>query len=262
VSEDKNDIRRELEESTKEIKRLGGVSSLWKKDWLLELIQRTFKNHSERATAEYFKQKYPSQSSDVIARELTKVACQNAVCLGALTGIATSADEIVAIVAGGEGIVGLPANVLIFAGAASAEAYVLVKIQVQLVANLAKLYGTPLDPDDPEDIQTILHYAFGGVAAESLGRLDVKAVKNATQGAVSNYLSGETLQAIQKIARGLGLRILQRTIAKYAVPAASVLVGSPWNYWATKAVGKRAMSGFSERAKHKDELRMSESCGS
>jgi uncharacterized protein (DUF697 family) len=258
----KNDVSREVKESSQEIKRLGGISALWKGDWLLGLVQQSFKNYSERATAEHFQLKYPSLSNDEIAKKLTKVACQNARWLGAITGAATSADEITGIVTGGEGGVGLPANVLIFVGAASTEAYVLVKIQVQLVANLARLYGDPIDPDDPEDIQTILHYAFGGAAAESLGRVATKAAKNATQRAVRKYLGGETLQAIQRLFRSLGMKILQKTLAKYLVPAASVLVGASWNYYATKAVGKRAMAGFSERVKHKDEGRMSASCGS
>jgi len=253
----KDDVKREVKESSQEIKRLGGISALWKGDWLLALVQRSFKNYSERATAEYFKHKYPSLSNDEIAKKLIKVACQNARWLGAIIGAATSADEITAILTGGEGGIGLPANVLVFVGAASTEAYVLVKIQVQLVANLATLCGVPLDADDPEDIQTILHYAFGGAAAESLGKVATQGARNAAQRAVRKYLGGETLQAIQRVARSLGLKILQRTLAKYIVPAASVVVGATWNYYATKAVGSRAMTGFSERAKH-----MTASCGS
>jgi hypothetical protein len=248
VTEDKDDLRSDLKESKAEIERLGGVSSLWKGHWLVELVQRSFRNYSERATAEYFKQKYPSQSNEAIAKKLTKVACKNAAWLGGLTGLAVSADEIVAVATGGEGGVGLPANLAILATAAFTEAYVLVKIQVQLVANLSKLYGAPLDPDDPEDIHTILEYAFGGVVSEYLGTLTAKAAKGATKSAVRKYLSGETLQTVQKIARRIGVKLLQRTILKYTLPAISVLAGSSWNYYATKAVGKRAESGFSKRA--------------
>jgi hypothetical protein len=60
-------------------------------------------------------------------------------------------------------------------------------------------------------------------------------------------LSGEALQTIQKLARRIGIKLLQRTILKYTLPAVSVLAGSSWNYYATKAVGKRAESGFSKR---------------
>ena len=143
--------------------------------------------------------------------------------------------------------VGLPANIAIFAGAAFTEAYVLAKIQVQLIANLAKLYSATLDPDDPEDIYIILEYAFGGVVAEQLGTVAARAAKGATKSAVRKYVSGETLQTLQKIARRVGMKLLQRTILKYSLPAASVLVGSSWNYYATKGVAKRATRGFSER---------------
>jgi uncharacterized protein (DUF697 family) len=258
----KDDVKTQVKASAEEIKRLGGISALWKGDWLLGLVQRSFRNYSDRATADHFRLKYPSLSNDEIAKKLTKVACQNARWLGAITGAATSADEIAGLVTGGEGGVGLPANILIFVGAASTEAYVLVKIQVQLVANLAKIYGVPLDPDDPEDIQTILHYAFGGAAAESLGKVATKGAKKGAERAIRKYLSGETLQTVQKLFKSLGVKILQRTLIKYIAPAASVLVGASWNYYATKEVGRRALIGFCERAKHNNETEMSASCGS
>src|ERR1035438_8443877 len=124
MSPENDDLKHELKQAKKEIEQLGGVRSLWKGHWLIELVQRSFKNYSERATAEYFRQKYPGYSNDEIAKKLTNVACKNAAWLGGLTGIAVSTDEIVAVATGGEGGVGLPANIAIFAGAAFTEAYV------------------------------------------------------------------------------------------------------------------------------------------
>ncbi len=45
----------------------------------------------------------------------------------------------------------------------------LIKFQLQLVANLGKLYDVPLNPDDPEDILTILAFALGGSTADGIG---------------------------------------------------------------------------------------------
>ena len=51
MSAENDDLKNELKESRKEIEQLGGVRSLWKGQWLIELVQRSFKNYSERATA-------------------------------------------------------------------------------------------------------------------------------------------------------------------------------------------------------------------
>ncbi len=48
------------------------------------------------------------------------------------------------------------------------------RFQLQLVANLGKLYGAPLNPDDPEDILTIIAFALGGSAAETAGKFGMK----------------------------------------------------------------------------------------
>jgi len=55
-----------------------------------------------------------------------------------MTGAAISADEIAALGGGG---VSLPANIAIRVTAISLEAIGLIRLQVQLIANLGKLYG-------------------------------------------------------------------------------------------------------------------------
>lgn len=106
-------------------------------------MQKSFKNYWERANAEYFRDKYKSQDNDFIAKRLIEVAARNSGILGVVTGAAVSTDEIVAFFTGGEGGIGIPANVAIAIGAMGAEAIVLVRFQLQLVANLGKLYGVP-----------------------------------------------------------------------------------------------------------------------
>ena len=71
------------------------------------------------------------------------------------------------VFSGGGGALALPANVAIAFTAISSEAILLTRFQLQLIANLGKLYNVPLDPDDPEDILTILTYAVGGGLSEA-----------------------------------------------------------------------------------------------
>jgi uncharacterized protein (DUF697 family) len=158
-----------------------------------------------------------------------------------------SADELVAIFTAGEGGIGIPANIAIALAALSSEAIVLVRLQLQLVANLGKLYGAPLDPDDPEDILTILAFAIGGAAADAAGKAGMKIGGKLAGHAAKAVFQKKVLAALKRIAAKVGIKILQRTIVKYVVPVASIGIGSVWNYFATQTVGKLAIKHFVAR---------------
>lgn len=163
-----------------------------------------------------------------------------------MTGAAISTNEIVAISTGGEGGFGLPANIAIAAACIGGEAILLIRFQLQLVANLGKLYGVPLDPDDPEDILTILAFALGGSAADAAGKFGMKVGgKLAGRGAKAVFKKG-TLAALKRIAAKVGIKILQRSIIKYTIPIVSIIIGSGWNYASTKTVAKVATKHFKQ----------------
>jgi hypothetical protein len=151
VASEKGALRKLLEDAKCEYAYFGGWKGFKSGEWLWLLIHKSFKNYRERATVEYFYEKYGTADKEKLAEKLIAVAAKNASTLGAITGAAVSADEIVAIVTAGEGGIGLPANVAIAATALSAEAISLGHFQLQLVVNLGKLCGAPLDPNDPED---------------------------------------------------------------------------------------------------------------
>ena len=169
-----NIIKKRFEETKREYDELGGWDAFKSGEWLQLLIHKSFNNYWERATVEYFYAKYPNCSVDEIAKRLTAVAAKNASLLGGITAAAVSIDEIVAVLTAGGGGVGLPANIAIAFASISAEVVLLVRFQIQLIANLGKLYGVPLDPDDPEDVLTILAFAVGGGAAEFVGKAEVR----------------------------------------------------------------------------------------
>ena len=243
----KEDLRKQIQEAKKDVEELGGLHAFKTGNWLFELIKKSFKNYWQRANSDYFREKYKSKDTEFIISRLTEVAARNAGLLGALTGVAVSTDEIVAFFTGGEGGVGIPANVAIALTAVAAEAVVLIRIQLQLVANIGKLYGINLDPDDPEDILTILAFAAGGAVAEEAGRFGMKVGSTLAVDLTKKYISKETLEVLKRIGAKLGIKILQRTIVKYVVPLASVVIGAGWNYIATKAVGKIAKKHFISR---------------
>lgn len=246
-AEDKESIKRAYEKAKKEISELGGWESFKKGEWLLRLIAKSFRDYFERANADYFRSKYRTLATEEIAKKLIKVAARNSAILGGVVGAVVSTDEIIAILTAGGGGISLPANITIALAAIASEAVLLVRMQLQLVANLGKLYEVPLNPDDPEDVLIILAYALGGSVAELAGKAGMKVGGRITEKAIQKHISKGVLKAIKKVARKIGVKILQRTIIKYAVPLASMGIGSGWNYLATKSIGRIATKHFKKR---------------
>ncbi len=130
----------------------------------------------------------------------------------------------------------------------------LARIQMRLVLDLSVVYDLQLDPEDPEDVLMVFGYALGVAPTEMLGTAAMKAAGGGTQTLIKRYVSKNVLKAIQGFARKLGFKILQRTIVKYAVPAASAAVGGSYNYLSTRSVGKIAKIHFKNRRKFTGEL--------
>ena len=227
-----------------EIQDLGGRASFKSGEWFLKLIAKSFENYFKNANEQYFRNKYKKKDDNFIAKKLISVAAKNASLVGALTGAAVSADELVAIFTGGEGVIGLPANITIGISAVLAEAVVLVKIQLKLIAELSKIYGVELNPNDPEDILLIFAFAVGGSAAEAAGKAGMKIGQRVAKNAIKNNIKKDVLKALQKLGVKLGIKILQRNIIKYTLPVVSIGIGTGWNYFTTKAVGRIATKHF------------------
>jgi uncharacterized protein (DUF697 family) len=247
MSDEIDEIRSQVEVAKKEYEELGGPTSFKSGEWLGPLIQKSFRNYWERANVEYFENKYETKDKEKIAKKLIIVAARNASLLGGISGATISADEFVGFFTVGEGGVGIPANFAIAFAAIITEAVGLIRLQLQLVANLGKLYGAPLDPDDPEDILVILAFALGGGAADLAGKAGMKIGGKLAGHAAEAVFKKELSAVLKRISAKLGLKILQRTIVKYAVPVASVGIGLGWNYFATKTVGKLAIKHFTTR---------------
>jgi uncharacterized protein (DUF697 family) len=243
----KEEIKKLFEEAKRDYQSFGGWSSFKSGDWLWDLIQRSFAAYWKNANVEYFQKKYQTNDTTKIAGKLISITAKNAAILGAFAGATVSVDEIAAIVTGGEGGIGLPANITIAAAAIGGEAILMMRLQLQLLANLGKLYGVPLDPEDPEDILTILAFALGGSAAEMAGKFGMKIGGRLAGRAAKDVFKKETLVSLKHIAAKVGIKILQKSIVKYTIPIASVGIGTGWNYMTTKSVAKIATKHFKLR---------------
>lgn len=242
-----DEIKRQLAQAKRDFAEMGGWSSFKSGEWLWQIIQKSFSNYWKNANAEYFESKYGTTDKEKLVKKLIDVAAKNAAILGGVTGAAITTDEIVAIATGGEGGVGLAANIAIATAGIGGEAILLIRLQLQLVANLGKLYGLPLDPDDPEDILTIFAFALGGSAADAAGKFGMKVGGKLAGRAAKAVFKKETLASLKRIAAKVGIKILQRSIVKYTIPVASIGIGTGWNYTSTKTVGRIAIKHFKQR---------------
>jgi len=212
--------------------------------WLLWLIRRAFRKYWEMLSADYFQEIYRTTDRATIAEKLIRMFARNSAILGVLTGIIMSADEIVLFTTGAEGGLGLPFNIAIAALVMTLETILLLRFQLALVACLGKLYEVPLDPDDPEDIVTILAFAIGGSAANAAGAAGVKMGGKVAARVATTVVEKEALSALTGVAERIGFRMLMRALVKYAVPVVSIAVGMVMNYIATRSVGKLAKRHF------------------
>jgi uncharacterized protein (DUF697 family) len=244
---DKSTIRKELIAAKQEISELGGLTSFRNGEWLLGLIKKSLINYFERATPEYFSAKYPNLDEDAIAKKTIDVAAANAAIVGGITGAVISADELIALFTGGEAGLGIPANIAIGFTAISAELLLITKIQLQLVARLARLHGVPLDTSDPEDVLTILAFAFGGSIAELAGNEGMKIGGRVAGATVKKYLTKEFLAATKRIAKKLGYKLLWRTVFNSVVPFASIVVGATWTERPRESLARLQSNTFSNK---------------
>jgi len=217
-------------------------------EWFFDLLKQVVKAYDHNARAAYFQKKYPGLSSDEIADILTSVTVRYATVAGAVAGVAASVDEIAALASGGM-------TAALFFGIIGAEMLYLSNIQMRLMLDMSVLYDLQLDPEDPEDILVIFGYALGVAPTEIIRKGLMAAARVGTKDIVKKVVTKGTREALLEFGKRLGLKILQRTVIKYAVPVASAAIGSGYNYVTTKSVGQIAKLHFKNRGMVTDELR-------
>jgi uncharacterized protein (DUF697 family) len=241
-----------LEFIKKEVEALGGLKSFKSGDWLLKLVQNSFSAYYENATPEFFRSKYPGLSDEDIYKKLRKVAIRQSGLVGAGTGALISINELVALLSAGEGGIGLPGNIAAAFITAASELLIVTKIQLELVSRIARLYRVELNPNDPEDVWTILTVAIGGELAQEAGKFGVKIGGRLTGKAIKEYFGGETLAYAKRFAAKLGFKLLQSTVISAAVPIVSIASATLYNRALTGRIATMARKHFmaiaSERA--------------
>ena len=216
--------------------------------WFISLLTKVAKTYDQNVRAEYFQKKHPGLTPDEIADKLIGVTVKYATIAGGIAGLSVTASEIAAFGSAG-------ATTAIMITSIGGEMIYLARIQMRLVLDISVLYDLQLDPNDPEDILMVYGYALGVAPTDLIAKGLQKAAATSTQQVIKKHISKGTLKAVQEFGKRIGLKILQRTIIKYAVPIVSVAVGGAYNFIATKTIGQISKAHFKNRGKVTDELR-------
>ena len=243
----KKSVTSELSEA-KEFAKATNIEDVKSGQWFISLLSKLAKTYDKNVTAEYFQKKYPGLTPDEIADILIGVTVKYATVAGGVAGATITANQITLLSSAG-------ATAAIMAGSIGAEIIYLARLQMKLVLDLSVVYDIRLDPEDPEDMLLVFGYALGVVPTELIGKSVEKAAGAGTQYAIKKYLSKGTLQTVQSFGKRIGMKILQRSVIKYAVPIASAAIGSSYNYFTTKTIGRIAKSHLKNRGKVTEELR-------
>lgn len=237
-------IRQQLKDVAAEVKSLGGWPGFSNGEWLFHLMEKTFRNFSVQAATRSFALDFPGRSRAEISELLIESASRKAALAGAITGAAVSADELVGLFTAGEGVIGIPANIAVAAAAICSEVFFTARIQLQLVARLAALYGASLDPENPDDLMAIMNFAFGGAAAQAVSKEGARLSK-AVVGRY--YAKKESFEVLKRFAKKLGYKLLRRSFVNGIVPGVSMAMGAFWNRRTTKTIGRNAVKYFTHR---------------
>ncbi len=245
---DKSSIKKAIGETLELVKQPGLAIGDKANEIFIKAISDSIAAYEKNANKDYFQKKYPGKSKEFIEEKLIKVSASNSGLLGGITGAAISAQEIA-------GLAGLPitAPVAVTTGLASliAEMAILIKLQSKMILELADLHDLKIDREDPEDIIFIVKCLLLAKAQDMVRVPLVKVGAKMSIEFSKKVATKELSKFLKSLGVKIGTKMLQRSIARYAVPGISILIGTLWNRQSTKAVAKYTLNYIKKR---KEEL--------
>ncbi|GAA1376647.1 hypothetical protein [Catellatospora chokoriensis] len=207
--------------------------------WFTKLCAQALRSYTEKATWEYFQQKYKGMPADGIVEQQIKLAAKNAMIQGGITA-SLYTGTIAATVGslGGASPAAVPAGIATF----MVDLTYITWLQMRLAYDIAVIYRISLDVDDPEDMMKVVRVAFG-VKSGEVARSSMKFVPSLVRQVLKKYYSGPVLAAAKNLPF-IGQHLLQRNIIKFAIPGVGIPLTILLNRLTTVAAGRHAKSVF------------------
>jgi hypothetical protein len=214
-------------------------------EWFAKLLRFSMDPYVQEMDAAHFDKLYPGFSAEEMVRARVELAARYASVEGALTA-GTYAGAIAATI-GSRGAalpVALPS-----AGASFVlDLLYMSSLQLRLAYDIALIYRVPLDLEDPEDLWRLIQVAFvikePAVRWQALG----KRTPTVVRATLEKMFTGDPAAA-ERTLPALGKFLLQRHVAKFAIPGLGVPLSIGVNYWSANMAGSQASTVFRREAR-------------
>lgn len=213
--------------------------------WFTQLLAHALSGYTDKATWQYFQERYAGVPADAIVDQRIKMAARYAAIEGGLTASAyTVAVSATLGSLGGASPVTVPAAIT----TVMVDVAFITRLQLRLAYDVAVLYRVPLDTSDPDDLWKLIRVAFTIKSGEAVREGVVKVVPAMMRPVIKRFYSGPVLAA----AKGLpvvGKHLLQRNVIKIGIPLVGVPLAVVVNRYTTLLAGRHARAVFRNEAR-------------
>lgn len=211
--------------------------------WFTKLCAQALRSYTEKATWEYFQQKYHGVPADGIVGKQIKLAAKYAMLEGGISASLYTGTIAATIgTLGGASPATVPAGVVTF----MVDLTFITQLQMRLTHDIAVIYRIPLDVNDPEDMMKLVRVAFG-IKAGEVARTSMRFVPGVVRQILKKYYSGPVLAAARSLPF-VGKHLLQRNVIKFGIPGVGIPLTILVNRYTTVAAGRHARSVFRDEA--------------
>jgi hypothetical protein len=237
VEKERNDIRNFIKTLSGNDIKSGG--------WFEKLIAQGLSSYTEKATWQYFQDKYKGVPADAIVDQRIKMAANYAAIEGGLSATAYTGAIVLTIGSGGGAS---PATVPAAIATIMVDVAFITRLQLRLAYDVAVLYRVPLDLSDPDDVWKLIRVAFTIKGGEFVREGVIKFIPAILRPVLKKFFSGSVLAML----RGLpfvGRYLLQRNIIKIGIPLVGVPLAVLLNRYTTLLAGRHAQAVFRNEAR-------------
>ena len=209
-----------------------GVDKMRDGSWFRRIVVSHVKKHHATITAEHWDRLYPGLDAEQRAHKQIGSVARKAAATGVLASAGASTGELLSLFTDGLAApIGVPAAMLSMA----LEAGYTALLQIDLVCDLASIYGVAFDPDDVGEVATLF-----GLALE----VEVKETKKKEELDEKEAPHGLTAKLIEledgDIATRIGRKMLEESVVKNIIPVLGMGIAARWNYVATRKLAAHA----------------------
>ncbi|GAC1548568.1 MAG: hypothetical protein NVS3B10_12150 [Polyangiales bacterium] len=209
-----------------------GSRSLRDGTWFVRLVKSHAKKHQATHDPAHWNRVYPGLDAEARAKKVIAGVALHAATAGAIASVGASTGELLSLFTEGLAApVGVPAAVV----SMLIEAAYTARLQIDLMCDLASIYGVPFDADDLGELATLFAVALGLDLGEkkkdAAGEDDED--DDAPKGMFARLIELEEGQ----IGTRIGRKLIEESVMRNIVPFVGIGISARWNYVGTRKLG-------------------------